>query len=242
MLVRRQVPLRVGLRSRALAQHVEGTQSDVRFARAARQSLFDAASDHEFTADDAHGTTHRQAHQGFAGLARELAHPSRRVRFDAGIQLENAAGEHQPPGRGVDEQRFGLAGVRRPIAGGQLFSNQPVGGGVIGNAQQRFGDAHERNAFLIRQSEFLQEGVQKRPLIPPGTRPFHQCHCNRHGAMACPAGEFQRVQQARDRPIFGPFAVIPNRHPKRIQGRRRRGIQIGGHGLILNCEIGVKYR
>ena len=53
--------------------------------------------------DDAHGTTHRQAHQGFAGLAREFAHPSGRVRFDAGIQLENAAGEHQPPGRGIDK-------------------------------------------------------------------------------------------------------------------------------------------
>ena len=84
-----------------------------------------------------------------------------------------------------------LAGVRGPIAGGQLLGDQPIRGRIVGNAQQRLGDAHERNAFLIRQSEFLQEGVEKRPLVAPRPRPLDQRHGQRHGAMARAAGEFQ---------------------------------------------------
>jgi hypothetical protein len=71
-----------------------------------------------------------------------------------------------------------------PIAGRQLFRDQTIRSGIIGNAQQRFGNAHECDAFLIRQSKFLQEGVEERPLVAPSTRPVHQCHRGGHGAMA----------------------------------------------------------
>ncbi len=211
MFIRLEIALRIGLRARAFAQHIERTQPHVRFARAARQRLFDAAPDHEFTADDAHGSAHGQTHQGLAGFAGELSHPPGGIGLDGGIQLENAAGEHQSPGRGIDEQRLRLAGVGRPVAGSQLFGDQTIRGGIIGNAQQRLSDAHERNAFLIRQSKFLQEGVEKRPFVPTSTRALDQCHGRCHGAMARAAGEFQCVQQVRHRPIFRPFAVIADR-------------------------------
>jgi hypothetical protein len=104
--------------------------------------------------------------------------------------------------------------VRGPITGRELLGNQPVGGRIIGNAQQRLGDAHERDAFLIGQSELLQEGVQKRALVAPGTGSLHECHRHGHGAVARPACEFERVQQAC-------HCLLLGQHPGFLQ--------IGGH-------------
>jgi hypothetical protein len=92
--------------------------------------------------------------------------------------------------------------VRRPIPGRQLFRDQAVGGRIIGNSQQRFGYAHEGNAFLIRQAEFLQEGIQKRALVAPRTRALNEGHGGCHGAMSRSAGEFQRMQQPRHRLVL----------------------------------------
>ena len=84
-----------------------------------------------------------------------------------------------------------LPGMRRPVAGGQLLGDQPVRGGIIRNAQQRLGDAHERDALLVRQPELLQERVQERPLVAARPRAFHQRHGPRHRAVARAAGELQ---------------------------------------------------
>ena len=116
------------------------------------------------------------------------------------IELEHAAGEHEAPGGRIDEQRFRSAGVRRPIAGGELLRDQTIGGRIIRNPQQRLGDAHERDAFLIRQAELLQEGIEERPLVTPGARALDQGDGPRHRPMPRASGEIERVQQARARP------------------------------------------
>ena len=86
-----------------------------------------------------------------------------------------------------------------PITRGQLFGNQPIGGCIIGNAQQRFGNAHECNALLIGQAEFLQKRIEERSLVAPRARAFDQLHCHGDGAMTRAAGEFQRLQQSLNR-------------------------------------------
>jgi hypothetical protein len=101
--------------------------------------------------------------------------------------------------------------MRGPIPGREFFGDQPIGGGIIGNAQQRFGNAHEGNAFLIRQAELLQEGVQERPLVAASARTLDQRHRNGHCAMPRAAREFQRMQQSSYRLIFGPRPVVSYR-------------------------------
>ncbi len=88
------------------------------------------------------------------------------------IEPDDAAGEHQPPGGGVDEQRLAVAEVARPVAGLDLVGDQAIGGVVIRNAQQRLGEAHQDHALLRRQVVLAQEGVEPRLRWPaPPARP-----------------------------------------------------------------------
>ena len=54
--------------------------------------------------------------------------------------------------------------MRLPVAGADLVANQGVTGAFVRDAQQRFGQAHQGDAFLGRQGKFLQQ-----PLNDPGT-------------------------------------------------------------------------
>ncbi|MNI43243.1 hypothetical protein D3C73_975670 [compost metagenome] len=69
------------------------------------------------------------------------------------------AGQQQAPGGGVDEQRRAVAQVRLPVAGADLVADQGVTGAFVRDTQQRFGQAHQRHAFLGRQGEFLQQAL-----------------------------------------------------------------------------------
>ena len=72
------------------------------------------------------------------------------------------AGDHEAPGRGVDEQRRAAADMRAPVAGRDLVADQRVAGRGVGNAQQRLGEAHERHALLARQRIFLDQALDAR--------------------------------------------------------------------------------
>ena len=76
------------------------------------------------------------------------------------VGAQQPAGQHQGPGRGVDEERAGMAEMALPIGGGDLVADQPVDGLGIGNAQQRLGEAHQRDALRRGQRIFLQERVE----------------------------------------------------------------------------------
>ncbi len=58
------------------------------------------------------------------------------------------AGDDETPGGGVDEHGFSATDMGGPVALGDLVADQRVPGFGIGNAQQRFGEAHQRHAFL----------------------------------------------------------------------------------------------
>ncbi len=47
----------------------------------------------------------------------------------------------------------------RPIGAGELVADQPIDRVGIGNAQERLGEAHQRDALAARQREFVEEGV-----------------------------------------------------------------------------------
>ncbi len=81
---------------------------------------------------------------------RTTGSPSRRTRPRSaaagrdGVVVEHAAGQHQAPGRGVDEARRGLAEMRAPVRRLDLVGDQLVDGLGVGHAQQRLGEAHQR--------------------------------------------------------------------------------------------------
>ena len=77
--------------------------------------------------------------------------------FAAGA--DQLTGDQQAPGGGVDEQRRRFAEVLAPVALADLVGDQAVGGLAVGNAQQRFGQAHQRHALFRRQREFVHQCV-----------------------------------------------------------------------------------
>ena len=72
---------------------------------------------------------------------------------------DQLAGQQQAPGGGVDEQRRAVAQVRLPVAVADLVADQGVTGAFVRDAQQRFGQAHQRHAFLGAEGEFLQQAL-----------------------------------------------------------------------------------
>ncbi len=71
-----------------------------------------------------------------------------RRRNDAGSRISTSdartslPGQHEAPGRGIDEQRIRLAQVVRPLADRDLVGDQPVRRFRVRYAQQRLGEAH----------------------------------------------------------------------------------------------------
>ena len=78
-----------------------------------------------------------------------------RLRRFAG--MDDAGGDAERPSRSRNEQsrRFDVA--VEPAAGRKLVLDQPVGGGGIGHAQQRFGEDHQRQALPGRQRVSVQK-------------------------------------------------------------------------------------
>ncbi len=60
-----------------------------------------------------------------------------------------------------------------PFAGGDLLGDQCIGGVGIGDTQQRFGEAHEGEAFGIREAELLQEAFHDAGVLRLGARFQH---------------------------------------------------------------------
>ncbi len=90
------------------------------------------------------------------GLTRARNQPGESTRqpffIDGRHQL---AGHHQPPCRCVDEHRAIEPQMLLPIARRDLVGDQEVSGGIVRRTQQRFGQAHERNALLARKRIFI---------------------------------------------------------------------------------------
>ena len=157
------VALGVGGRARALAQHVEGAEHVV--APRALERLFDGAAEHELLAHDPHRRHDGLAHHRLAEASREALDEAADVAPRLLVHLHQLAGQHQPPGGGVDEQAVGAAEMAGPIGRADLLGDQAVAGVLVGRAQQRLGQAHERQAFLGAERELLQEAFHH-PLAP----------------------------------------------------------------------------
>ncbi len=170
-----EVALGIERGQRRLAQHVVGVAiGAVLGAAGALQRFLDRAAHDELAPEHAHGVAQRLAHDRFAGPCHEAAHVARQIVQRAGVQPQDAAGEHQSPGRGVDEQRGAGAQMLFPVALAQAILDQLVRGRGIGDAQQCLGQAHQHHALVGGQVVLAQESVYAAGRHPLGAHRPHQ--------------------------------------------------------------------
>ena len=138
------------------------------------------------------------------------------------------AGQQQAPGRGIHEQRRAVAEMGLPVAAADLVADQRVARLVVGNAQQRLGQAHQRHALLARERIFVDQpfdaaatALRAQPLDQP------PCQRRRAPAWSRPAGWPRRSEAAGIR--------------ARAAGRRtliasRSGLLNGGEDMsLISC-------
>ncbi|MNO61337.1 hypothetical protein D3C76_519840 [compost metagenome] len=158
LLVGRQVLLCVMLGQCGFAEHVVGIAEAFGLeAAGVGQGFSDGFTGDELLAHQAHGHVDALADHRLAALADDAAERRGQAGFVVG--RHQLAGQQQAPGGGVDEQRRAVAQVRLPVAGADLVADQGVAGAFVRDAQQRFGQAHQRHAFLGRQGELLQQAL-----------------------------------------------------------------------------------
>jgi len=160
---------------RGFAQHVVGIAVHrVFLLGAAVQRLVDGLSHHELVAHDAHRLAHREADRRLAGAADQPLERAGEVVAGFLGEVHQLAGEHQAPGRGVDEQRLALAEVFLPVGIAELVADQAVGSGLVRNAQQRLGHAHQQHAFLAGKVVLAHEGFHCALVSGARPHPRHQ--------------------------------------------------------------------
>ena len=106
----------------------------------ALQRLLDRAPHDELTAEDAHRRGHRLPHDRFARAGDKTAQGAAQIVL-CRLGMQQAPGQHQRPGRGVDKDRFGPPEMAFPIRLADLVADQPVDRLRVGHAQQRLGEA-----------------------------------------------------------------------------------------------------
>ena len=144
----------VGLGQRGFAEHVEGVAVTTRLVgRRSLQRRLDLLAHDELLAEQAHREVDALADQRLAAAGNQP--PERAGERVLAVRGDQLAGQQQAPGRGIDEQRGAAAKMRRPVAAADFVANQAVDRQCIGNPQQRLGQAHQGDAFLARQREFV---------------------------------------------------------------------------------------
>ena len=168
----------VGGGERTFAQHVEriAVVRAVALAAAA-QRFVDGATHHELMAHDPHGLAYCEPYHRFAGAADQTFERVVHIALGVVVEVDEGAGQHQAPGRCVDQHRVRLAHVPLPVGIAQFVADQFVGGVLVRNAQQRFGHAHQQHAFFAAEVVLTHEGFDGALILRPGANPADQIRC-----------------------------------------------------------------
>ena len=206
LFVRRVVALRVFFGRRGFAEHVVGIAEAARLELAAvRQRFGNRLAGDELLAHQAHRHVDALPDQRLAAASDQTRQRRRQPRL--AVRRHELAGDHQAPRRRVHEQRRRLPHVRAPVALADLVADERVAGRAIGDAQQRFGETHQRDAFLARQRELVDQ-------------PFD--------ATARMLGAQRFDERRRERLRFGGDARGQARLPDEKRHALRLGTPVGG--------------
>ena len=208
---------------RAFAEHVEGIAViGVVALAAARQGFVDGPPEHELVAHDLHRLAHGEADHRLAGAADQALEGAVHVAPGVVGEVDQLAGQHQAPGRGIDQHGVGLAEVALPVGVAQLVADQRVGGALVGDAQQGFGHAHQQHALLAAEVVLAHEGLDRALVAGAGAHPadevgggglgggalgirqgrLHQQFAHMGRFVADPAGGDRCARRRRDRVQF----------------------------------------
>ena len=147
------------------------------FGRGAVQRFGYSPPEHELPAQNFHRLQRGLADHRFAQSPHRALERSAQARRLCAPLVEHLPGQHQREGRGVDEGAAAFAHMITPVDPGQLVVDQRVGGGGIGHAQQSFGEAHQRDAFIGAEPVGLQKGIEPAGFV--FARALHQPRGNR---------------------------------------------------------------
>ena len=168
---------------------------------------------------------HGLAHHRLARARDQAAHHRAPI-MRAGLGDE-PAGQHQRPGRGVDEERLRMTQMPRPVGRRELVADEAVDCGRVGNAQQRLGETEERDPFLRRQPVFRQEHVD--PAAAMAARPRLGDEAARGGGDAAlyRGRDLGGGENAFDRVRLVLAIGLLHRPAQRIGWRKRFGMDPG---------------
>ncbi len=136
--------------------------------------------------------------------------------------------------------------MRLPVADADLVADQRVARGAVGDAQQRLGEAHQRDALLARQREFLDHalddaGARFSPQRLDKLRRQHLRLCSRLRRLARPgeqAGQALRFRPAVGGGDRGAQHALRLHRLREFQERLRRRLGRFGHRLFGGRRAG----
>ncbi len=195
------IEIGVLLRLRRLAQHVVGKEIALGLVLlGARQGLADRAAQHELIAEDLHRLADGLPDNGLAGAGDEALDGVDGIGAARVLELDDATGEQERPGRGVDEKVVGVAEVALPAPAGDLLGDKLVGGVAVGNPEQRLGDAHQDDAFLAGKPVLAHEGIDAGVLGFVGARGMDEAASDVGGAPTLLLGKHRALDQTVEQP------------------------------------------
>ncbi len=169
-----EIALGVLFRAGALAQHVKAEERlDLAIglpAAAALDRALDVAAQNELLAQDSHGALDGGPDDGFAQTSGHLLEVFARILLGARIHLENRTGHHQADGRRIDQPVIRFPGMLDPGAGPDLLGDEIIGRFRVRNPQQRLGQTHQGQAFLVAQTELLKKALHQAAAMTRLTR------------------------------------------------------------------------
>jgi hypothetical protein len=202
----------VGAAARRFAEHVVGVAVAGFFGAArALQRFMDVAAHHELAAENAHRGNHRLPDHRFAGARHQAFERAAEVAVVV-VEIDDAAGEHQRPGAGIDEGAVRGAEPFLPLGVADLVANQAIDGGRIGNPQQRLGEAHQHHALARREVVGGQKGVDAAGVQAAVANRLHQWCGALLNALLLGGAEARHGDQFLDDlgfvdPMIGPQAL-----------------------------------
>jgi len=215
-LVIGEVAGRVLGRGGGLAQHVVGITEPPRLEPAAiRERFRNGLPSDELLAHHPHGEVGAAADQRLAAAPDEPRQRARQARFAGG--RGQAPRHDEAPGRGIDEQRRAPPDMGAPVAVGDLVADQGVPRGIVRDAQQRLGEAHQGDALLARQRIFVDQPLDA---APPrlGAQRLDELAGGRGGLEGRLGRQGRRIEQGRHAILLGPAI---GRRDGGAQGRLR---------------------
>ena len=182
-----------------LAQHVVGMpEAQLLAVAGVVERLADGLAGDELLAHQAHGDVDAGADQGLAAAPDQADQRRRQALLAAG--RGQPPGQQQAPGRGIHEQRRAVAEMGAPVAAADLVADQRIARVVVGNAQQRLGQAHQRHALLARQRVFVDQPLDAAATASSRAAPRP---AGRQRARALRAGRRQARLLDQGRQAFG---------------------------------------